>query len=89
MEMEERSAGAGALLDAPAGAAACWTDGRGGGFGIGADMAERQRRAAVLSQAITSSVVDLQITPSRDLPNELPDLLVLVVFFLWNIGFGC
>ena len=85
MEMEERSAltaGGGALLDAPAGVAACWADGCGGGFGIGADMAERQRRAAVLSQAITSSVVDLQITPSRDLPNELPDLLVLVVFFV-------
>ena len=77
MEMEGRSAGGGALLDAPAGAAACWTDGCGGGFGIGADMAECQRRATVLSQAITSSVVDLQITPSRDLPNELPDLLVV------------
>ena len=65
MEMEERSAltaGGGAVLDAPAGAAACWTDGCGGGFGTGADMAaERYRRAAVLSQAITSSVVDLQI----------------------------
>ena len=43
MEMEERSAltaGGGALLDSPAGAAACWTDGCGGGFGIGADMAK-------------------------------------------------
>jgi len=42
MEMEERSAltgGVGALLDAPAGAAAYWTDGCGGRFGIGADMA--------------------------------------------------
>ena len=43
--MEERSAltaGGGALLDAPAGvAAACWADGCGGGFGIGAGMAER------------------------------------------------
>ena len=78
MEMEERSAltaGGGALLDAPAGVAACWADGCGDGFGIGAGMAD------VLSLAITSSVVDLQITPSRDLPNELPDLLVLVVFF--------
>ena len=39
MEMEGRSAGGGALLDAPAGAAAYWTDGCGGRFGIGADMA--------------------------------------------------
>jgi len=62
MEMEGRSAGGGALLDVPAGAAACWTDGCGGGFGTGADMAaQRYRRAAGLSQAITSTVVDLQI----------------------------
>ena len=43
MEMEERSAltAGGALLDAPAGVAACRADGCGGGFGIGAGMAER------------------------------------------------